>query len=78
MLYEVITLRDGARGPVVPGRAGRAAEGLLGQADAEADVAAAVAQLRSEGRKVGVVGYCWGGSLAWAAATRLKGSYNFV
>jgi carboxymethylenebutenolidase len=52
---------------------GREIRAQIAQADAEADVAAAVAQLRSEGRKVGVVGYCWGGSLAWAAATRLKG-----
>jgi carboxymethylenebutenolidase len=37
------------------------------------DLAAAIGALRSEGRTVGVVGYCWGGSLAWAAATRLDG-----
>ncbi len=38
------------------------------------DVAAAVAALGEtlgEGGKVGVVGYCWGGSLAWLAAARL-------
>ena len=52
---------------------GREIRAQIAQADAEADVAAAVAQLRSEGRKVGVVGYCWGGSLAWAAAARIKG-----
>ncbi len=34
------------------------------------DVDAAVASLAAAG-KVGVVGYCWGGSLAWLAATRL-------
>jgi carboxymethylenebutenolidase len=35
------------------------------------DIAAAVAYGRQFGR-VGVVGYCWGGSLAWLAATRLQ------
>ncbi|MSP83661.1 MAG: dienelactone hydrolase family protein [Alphaproteobacteria bacterium] len=50
------------------GRALRAAialDGTLG------DIAAAAAQLAPAG-KVGVVGYCWGGSLAWFAATRLR------
>lgn len=41
--------------------------------DALADIAAAVAELRKDGLAVGVVGYCWGGSLAWAAATELDG-----
>jgi carboxymethylenebutenolidase len=36
------------------------------------DIAACVAALKSAG-KVGVVGYCLGGSLAWLAATRLAG-----
>jgi len=36
------------------------------------DVAAAIANLQSAG-KVGIVGYCWGGSLAFLAATRLGG-----
>ena len=40
--------------------------------DTLADIAAAIAEA-SKGGKVGVVGYCWGGSLAWAAATRLSG-----
>jgi carboxymethylenebutenolidase len=39
--------------------------------DALKDVAAAVAAL--SGMQVGVVGYCWGGSLAWLAATRVYG-----
>ncbi|MEX2650398.1 MAG: dienelactone hydrolase family protein [Alphaproteobacteria bacterium] len=34
------------------------------------DMGVAVADLRSRG-KVGALGYCWGGSLAWAAAQRL-------
>jgi carboxymethylenebutenolidase len=36
------------------------------------DVAAAAAVAKAAGR-VGVVGYCWGGTVAWAAATRLDG-----
>ena len=52
---------------------GRDIRAKIASADALADVAAAVALLRGEGRKVGVVGYCWGGSLAWNAATELEG-----
>ena len=37
-------------------------------ADIEASIKAA-----SEAGKVGVVGYCWGGTLAWASSTRLPG-----
>lgn len=37
------------------------------------DVGAAIAALKAMGVKVGVVGYCWGGTLAWAAACRLDG-----
>ncbi|NBB82391.1 MAG: dienelactone hydrolase family protein, partial [Alphaproteobacteria bacterium] len=37
------------------------------------DVGAAIAALEATGLKVGVVGYCWGGTLAWAAACRLGG-----
>ena len=36
------------------------------------DVDAAREQVRSAG-KVGIVGYCWGGAVAWAAAARLSG-----
>lgn len=36
------------------------------------DMAATVEALRRYG-KVGAVGYCWGGSLAWLAATRIEG-----
>lgn len=36
------------------------------------DIAAAIQYLREHGaRKVGVVGYCWGGTLAWVSNTRL-------
>ncbi len=37
------------------------------------DVRAAVRALEAEGLRVGVVGYCMGGSLAWLAATRIDG-----
>lgn len=40
--------------------------------DTLADVAAAI-EAAKEGGKVGVVGYCWGGTLAYAAAARLPG-----
>jgi carboxymethylenebutenolidase len=36
------------------------------------DVKAAVALLAPVG-KIGIVGYCWGGTVAWAAATRVDG-----
>ena len=37
------------------------------------DVDAAMAELKKRGaRKVGVTGFCWGGTICWLAATRLK------
>ena len=36
------------------------------------DTAAAIAQAKSAG-KVGIVGYCWGGTVAWVASARLEG-----
>jgi carboxymethylenebutenolidase len=36
------------------------------------DIAAARDAVKAAG-KVGIIGYCWGGFLAWVAATRLKG-----
>lgn len=36
-----------------------------------ADIGAAVALLAGEGRKVGAVGFCWGGSVAYLSAARL-------
>ncbi|MBI1737420.1 MAG: dienelactone hydrolase family protein [Candidatus Rokubacteria bacterium] len=50
---------------------GRMVRGKLQMDDAVADVRAAVKELRKTGRKVGVVGYCFGGALAWLAATRV-------
>ncbi len=50
---------------------GRALRTALAWDDVMADVAAAVETARQAG-PVGVVGYCWGGSLAWLAASRLE------
>jgi carboxymethylenebutenolidase len=46
----------------------------IGMDNALKDVAAAIAHAGNaqRGRKVGVVGYCFGGTLAWLAATRLS------
>ncbi len=53
--------------------AGRELRGKVDNADALKDIAAARDLLAGEGRKVGIVGYCWGGSLAWHTATQLSG-----
>ncbi|HEX3888665.1 MAG TPA: dienelactone hydrolase family protein [Phenylobacterium sp.] len=37
------------------------------------DIAACVAFLRSRGEKVCIVGYCYGGSMAWLAAGKVEG-----
>jgi carboxymethylenebutenolidase len=52
---------------------GRELRAKVSLEEALRDIAAAVGALKAEGWHVGVVGYCWGGSLAWAAATRLDG-----
>lgn len=52
---------------------GRALRGKVTNEDAMLDISAAVALLAGEGLAVGVVGYCWGGSLAWSSATGLAG-----
>jgi carboxymethylenebutenolidase len=46
----------------------------VGMENALLDVAAAIDRAAAEvgSEHVGVVGYCWGGSLAWLAATRLN------
>lgn len=53
----------------------KAALGFIPQLNMDyalADVAAAIAfAASSTGKKVGAVGFCWGGSLAWLAAARL-------
>jgi len=49
---------------------GKAVRAKVAWEAATADVAAAVARVSSTG-PVGVVGFCWGGSLAWLAANEL-------
>lgn len=44
----------------------------IGWSEAVLDVGAAVEHGKSAG-KVGIVGYCWGGAVAWAASARLSG-----
>ena len=50
---------------------GRELAGALGFERAVAIVDAAARLLRDQGLQVGVVGYCWGGSVAYLANTRL-------
>lgn len=53
---------------------GREIRARIDHDDAVRDMTAAVTAVTAlAGRPVGVVGYCWGGSLAWNAATRLDG-----
>ena len=52
---------------------GRELRGKISADDAVRDVAAAVRELARTGLPVGVVGYCWGGTLAWLSATRIDG-----
>lgn len=51
--------------------AGRALVAELGTERAVQQLAAAAALLQGEGHKVAAVGFCWGGSLAFLANTRL-------
>jgi carboxymethylenebutenolidase len=52
--------------------AGRGHKDAVKMDDALKDIAVARETVSSAG-KVGVVGYCWGGALTWASATRLDG-----
>jgi carboxymethylenebutenolidase len=52
---------------------GRTLRGKVGWDQMVADLRAAVRALQAEKLKVGAVGYCMGGSLAWLAATRVDG-----
>jgi carboxymethylenebutenolidase len=52
---------------------GRATRGKLTTEQAMMDVKATVKELQKAGLKVGVVGYCFGGTIAWLAATRVDG-----
>lgn len=50
---------------------GRDTRAAVAWDDAVKDVAATVSELRKSQSKVGTVGYCWGGSMSWLAATRI-------
>jgi len=52
---------------------GRAVRMKIPLADMVKDIRAAVRVLEGAGHKVGVIGYCLGGSLAWLSATRIDG-----
>jgi len=52
---------------------GREIRGKIGWDAMLMDIRSAVKVLQGERLKVGVVGYCMGGSLAWLAATRIDG-----
>ena len=52
---------------------GRGVRGKIPLEDVVKDVRAAVKALNTERLKVGVVGYCFGGTVAWLAATRIDG-----
>lgn len=45
----------------------------IGDAPALQDVQAAIDHALTRGLKVAVIGFCWGGTLAWLAAARLHG-----
>jgi carboxymethylenebutenolidase len=51
---------------------GRAAMQKMKLDDAIKDVAAALAEVKSAG-KVGIVGYCWGGTVSWKSASSVDG-----
>jgi len=53
---------------------GREARGKLQLDHAVMDTRAAVKELKKTYAKVGVVGYCFGGTIAWLAATRIDGT----
>ena len=52
---------------------GRAVRMKISLDDMVTDIRAAARSLTTAGHKVGVVGYCLGGSLAWLSATRIDG-----
>jgi carboxymethylenebutenolidase len=52
---------------------GRGIRGKMGWDTMVGDVRAAVDALRREGLRVGAVGYCMGGTMAWLTATRVDG-----
>jgi carboxymethylenebutenolidase len=57
---------------------GRELKAEVGYEMAMLDTGAAVARLISEGHKVGIAGYCWGGDIAWLAAADLPVAASVV
>jgi carboxymethylenebutenolidase len=53
--------------------AGRDLRGAVGDPGPLADIQATIVEAAKAGGKIAVVGYCWGGSLAYFSATRLSG-----
>jgi carboxymethylenebutenolidase len=53
--------------------AGREVRGAVGDDGPLADLQSTINEALKSGGKVGVVGYCWGGYLAYLSATRLSG-----
>lgn len=57
----------------IGGREGYAIAQALRLEDTLSDIEAAIAYLRHQGaQKIGIIGYCWGGRLAWLSNTRLR------
>jgi carboxymethylenebutenolidase len=52
---------------------GRELRGAVGDDGPLADIQATIDEAAKSGLKIGVIGYCWGGTLAYLSATRLKG-----
>lgn len=52
---------------------GRGLRGKAGEDGPILDIAACAKALAAEGLKVGTIGFCYGGALAWIAAARVKG-----
>ena len=52
---------------------GRTIRGKVGWDQMVMDTKAAVKELAKGGTKIGVIGYCMGGSMAWLSATRIDG-----
>ncbi len=57
---------------------GRELKARVGDDAALLDLQAAIDQVAAPASKVAVIGFCWGGTLAWLAASRLKGLHAAV
>ena len=70
---EIVTLTAEDGHTLAAYLAGHAVRMKIPLADMVKDIRAAVRVLEGAGHKVGVVGHCLGGSLAWLSATRIDG-----